>query len=163
MSSDLFLAIMNGFKEIGELTDDQDMVDSASEYIKYGADEVLSRQAVTSSKRTFTVRPKQSVYATTYVEDMIKEIRGMHVNYKGRDPQYRYRVAEIDWNDEISSGKGADEVIEILEADGWNVDRFDGYCLAEVDSEDEYSIFKDDYKKAKAEAIERLKHQKSED
>ena len=104
---------------------------------------------------------KRYIKTTTYVEDMIKEIRGMHVNYKGRDPQYHYRVAEIDWNDEIASGRGADEAIEILEADGWNIDRFDGYCNVVIDSEAEYNVFKDDYKKAKAEAIERLKHQKS--
>ena len=104
---------------------------------------------------------KRYIKATTYIEDMIKEIRGMHVNYKGRDPQYRYRVAEVGWDDEIAYDKGAEEVLDILENDGWNIDRFNGYCLAEVDSEAEYSIFKDDYKKAKAKAIERLKHQKS--
>ena len=104
---------------------------------------------------------KRYIKSTTYIEDVIKEVQGMHINYKGRDPQYKYRVAEIDWNEELGSGKGATEVIDILEDDGWDIDRFNGYCLARVDSADEYELFKQDYKKAKRDAVEMLKHQKS--
>ena len=102
---------------------------------------------------------KRYIKATTYIEDEIKEIRGMHINYKGKDPSYKYRVAEIDWDAETSDGRGAREVLNLLEDEGWDIQQFDGYCLVEVDSIDDYNVFKEDYKKAKKEAIERLKHQ----
>ena len=99
----------------------------------------------------------------TYIEDAMKEIRTLSASYKGKDPDYNYRIAEITFDDDLAGGKGAEEVADILEEEGYDIQQFQGYWIVPVDSMEDYKEFVQVYKKAKKDAIERLRHQKNAD
>ena len=75
----------------------------------------------------------------------------MVVNYKGRDSEYNYRIAEITYDDEKEQSR-MEQLQEIMSKEGWDIDIVTpGYAICEVDDMDSYKYFVQDWKKAKKE------------
>lgn len=87
----------------------------------------------------------------------------MVANYKGMDSEFRYRIAELNWDEDKEEEK-ANLVIDIMEKDyGWSHwSLFGGYACIEVEDLNEYRYFMKDLKKAKKQASEYFKSKKGD-
>lgn len=75
----------------------------------------------------------------------------MTVNYKGFDDNFKYRLAEI--NFEEMEEKLYSKLEKAMNIKGWNLQQVtDGYASCEVDSYAEYREFVKDYKEVKKSA-----------
>lgn len=73
----------------------------------------------------------------------------MKVNYKGRDNDFNYRVAEIYFDDEKES-ELMDKISFDMNKKGYEIDIVtNGYAVCEVEDKDEYSQFVKEYKVSK--------------
>lgn len=75
----------------------------------------------------------------------------MTVNYKGISKDYKYRIAEINFDAENENElKLFNKMCKPLELKGYKIDHcVFGYALVEVEDMDEYKIFVKDYKEIK--------------
>lgn len=79
----------------------------------------------------------------------------MRVSYKGQDQDFRYRVAEISYddNEELTL---LENTAELMEDRGWNIDICGcGYASCEVDDIDDFKSFMEDWKECKKNARNR--------
>lgn len=76
----------------------------------------------------------------------------MRVTYKGEDPHFKYRIAEINY-DEEKEFKKLEELAHIMKTSfGWKIDFVtDGYALCSVDDYEAYRDFMNDWHRAKRE------------
>ena len=79
------------------------------------------------------------------------EVITMRVNYKGRDKNYNYRIAEL--NCEEEEFEDAVKMADLMEKRGWKCSGFcDCWCCWEVDDIDDYKYnFMYDWKECKKE------------
>lgn len=76
----------------------------------------------------------------------------MVVNYKGKDPDFDYRIAEITYDEDTESDK-MDRIVDFLIDEGWDVNIVTpGYGQCVVEDMDEYKEFVKDWKVAKKQA-----------
>ncbi len=72
----------------------------------------------------------------------------MTINYKGKDDNYKYRIAEISFFKEEE--KLFERMEKILSIKGWNdLQVVDEMAILEVEDYEEYKMFVKDYKEAK--------------
>lgn len=72
----------------------------------------------------------------------------MRVSYKGTDPTYPYRVAEIGY--EEKEEQTLEAIASIMTDFGWKIDIVgSGYASCEVDDIDDYKSFMEDWKECK--------------
>ena len=72
----------------------------------------------------------------------------MKVRYKGTDPNYPYRVAEIGY--EEKEEQTLESIAGIMTDFGWKIDIVGcGYANCEVDDIDDYKSFMEDWKECK--------------
>lgn len=72
----------------------------------------------------------------------------MKVKYKGTDPNYPYRVAEIGY--EEKEEKTIEDIADLMTEYGWKIDIVGcGYASCEVDDIDDYKSFMEDWKECK--------------
>lgn len=84
----------------------------------------------------------------------------MRINYKGISAEYKYRVAEINYDDESEKEiLLMDKIQNLLEKQGYILDiAVSGYAVVEVEDREEYNIFKKDYMKAKKKVLSEIKN-----
>lgn len=85
----------------------------------------------------------------------------MTINYKGISKDYKYRIAEISYNeDDKKDTELAERVTFFLERiKGWDIEvGVSGWMFCEVESMDEYKDFKKDYKEAKKMILNCMKY-----
>ncbi len=73
----------------------------------------------------------------------------MRVSYKGQDQNFKYRVAEIGYDDakELTL---LENTAELMEDRGWNIDICGcGYASCKVDDADDFRSFMRDWKECK--------------
>lgn len=75
----------------------------------------------------------------------------MTVNYKGKDNDYDYRIAEFGWDDEDPKDTVLSErVFKLMAIKGYNIDVVaDGYALIAVEDKSEYREVVSAYKESK--------------
>ena len=72
----------------------------------------------------------------------------MVLSYKGRDPQYNYRIAEITFKE--SEMPKMEKLQQVMADLGWDIDIVtEDYAICEVDDIEAYNMFKEDWKQAK--------------
>ena len=71
----------------------------------------------------------------------------MRVNYKGMDKDYKYRIAEI--NFEESESEKVKFMVAAMAERGYRIDIIDTWAACEVEDKDEYRDFMKDWKKVK--------------
>ena len=73
----------------------------------------------------------------------------MVVSYKGKDPNYSHRVAEITYDEDKEQNK-LERIQKVMKIQGWDIDIITpGYAICEVDDMDTYKVFVEDWKKVK--------------
>lgn len=73
----------------------------------------------------------------------------MTVNYKGMDTGFKYRLAEINF-DEEKEQKFYNRLEQVMRIKGWNLNLVtEGYASCEVENISEYKQFVSDYKEVK--------------
>ena len=82
----------------------------------------------------------------------------MVANYQGKSNESRYRLAELNWDEDKEEEKAV-MIMDIMEEKyGWAYfSRFGGYACLQVENIDEYRYFMKDLKKAKKQVRESLK------
>ncbi len=75
----------------------------------------------------------------------------MRVSYKGQDQDFKYRVAEIAYDDYDDKERTLlENTAELMEECGWNIDICGcGYASCEVDDIDDFRSFMEDWKECK--------------
>ena len=72
----------------------------------------------------------------------------MRVNYKGIDPHFNYRLAEICFDE--SKLDVMNRIAFLMRIKGWNIDIVtECYAQCEVDDYDDYKSFMEDWKESK--------------
>lgn len=75
----------------------------------------------------------------------------MRVSYKGQDQDFRYRVAEISYDDYDDKERTLlENTTELMECHGWHINICGcGYASCEVDNIDDFRSFMEDWKECK--------------
>lgn len=75
----------------------------------------------------------------------------MRVSYKGQDQDFRYRVAEIAYDDYDDKEQTLlENTAELMKDRGWNINICGcGYASCEVDDIDDFRSFMSDWKECK--------------
>jgi hypothetical protein len=75
----------------------------------------------------------------------------MRVSYKGQDQDFKYRVAEIAYDDYDDKERTLlENTVELMEDHGWNIDICGcGYASCMVDDIDDFRSFMEDWKECK--------------
>lgn len=75
----------------------------------------------------------------------------MRISYKGTDEDFKYRLAEISFDDDNENEtKLFNTMLKLLEIRGWDVEVVTTcYAIVQVDDYEQYEAFKEDYKEIK--------------